>query len=44
MRELKDLLSEFGENIKLNHDLKKKSWFNIGGKCKIYFNQQIFMR
>ncbi|MDC0046950.1 UDP-N-acetylmuramate dehydrogenase [Candidatus Pelagibacter sp.] len=34
---LKELLSEFRENIKLDYDLKKKNWFNIGGKSKIYF-------
>ncbi len=34
---LKELLSEFNENLKLNYDLKKKNWFNIGGKAKIYY-------
>ena len=34
---LKELSSEFNENLKLNYDLKKKNWFNIGGKTKIYF-------
>ena len=34
---LKELSSEFRENLKLNYDLKKKNWFNIGGKAKIYF-------
>ena len=34
---LKELSSEFGENLKLNYDLKKKNWFNIGGKTKIYY-------
>tara|TARA_A100000164_G_scaffold214103_1_gene189771 strand:+ start:251 stop:1156 length:906 start_codon:yes stop_codon:yes gene_type:complete len=34
---LKELSSEFSENLKLNYDLKKKNWFNIGGKTKIYF-------
>ena len=37
MKELKDLLSEFGENVRFEYDLKKKNWFNIGGKSKIYF-------
>ena len=32
-----DLLSEFNDNIRLNYSLKKKNWFNIGGKTKIYF-------
>ncbi len=34
---LKELSSEFSENLKLNYDLKKKNWFNIGGKTKIYY-------
>ena len=34
---LKELSLEFSENLKLNYDLKKKNWFNIGGKAKIYF-------
>ena len=34
---LKELLEEFGQNLKLDFDLKKKNWFNIGGKAKIYF-------
>ena len=33
---LKELSSEFN-NLKLDYDLKKKNWFNIGGKTKIYF-------
>ena len=28
---------EFNNNIKFDYDLKKKNWFNIGGKTKIYF-------
>ncbi|MDC1045877.1 UDP-N-acetylmuramate dehydrogenase [Candidatus Pelagibacter sp.] len=28
---------EFNKNIKFDYDLKKKNWFNIGGKTKIYF-------
>ena len=35
--DLQELLSEFNDNLKLNYDLKKKNWFNIGGKTKIYF-------
>ena len=31
------LFSEFNDNIKFDYDLKKKNWFNIGGKTKIYF-------
>ena len=34
---LKELSLEFSENVKLNYDLKKKNWFNIGGKKKIYY-------
>ena len=33
----KELLNEFGSNIFFDYDLKKKNWFNIGGKAKIYF-------
>ena len=33
----KELLSEFGSNIMFEYDLKKKNWFNIGGKSKIFF-------
>ena len=36
--QLKNLLKEFGDNVKFNQDLKKKNWFNIGGKSKVYFN------
>ena len=34
---LKDLFTEFGENVRFNYDLKKKNWFNIGGKTKVFF-------
>ena len=34
---LEELLSEFNNNVKFDHDLKKKNWFNIGGKVKIYY-------
>jgi UDP-N-acetylmuramate dehydrogenase len=34
---LQELSSEFNDNIKFNYDLKKKNWFNIGGKSKIYY-------
>ena len=34
---LKKLLSDFGENVRFDHDLKKKNWFNIGGKTKVFF-------
>ena len=34
---LQELLSEFSNNLKLDYDLKKKNWFNIGGKTKLYY-------
>ena len=34
--DLKDLIPEFN-NLKLNYDLKKKNWFNIGGKTKAFY-------
>lgn len=34
---LKILLDEFGSNVMFEHDLKKKSWFNIGGKSKVFY-------
>ena len=37
IKKLKNLLKEFNENIKYEQDLKKKNWFNIGGKSKIFF-------
>ena len=41
---LKELSEEFGQNLKLDCDLKKKNWFNIGGKAKIYFKPDNFSR
>jgi UDP-N-acetylmuramate dehydrogenase len=38
--DLKELLSEFSNNLKLDYDLKKKNWFNIGGKTKIYYKAE----
>ncbi len=35
--QLKNLLSNFDKNIFFEHDLKKKNWFNIGGKSKVFF-------
>ena len=37
---LKNLLSEFDKNIRFNHDLKKKNWFNIGGKSKVFYKAE----
>jgi UDP-N-acetylmuramate dehydrogenase len=36
--ELKKILQEFEENVIYEADLKKKTWFNIGGKAKVFFN------
>ena len=35
--QLKDLLANFGDDVQFDYDLKKKNWFNIGGKSKIFF-------
>ena len=35
--QLKDLLKDFGNNVVFDQDLKKKNWFNIGGKTKVFF-------
>ena len=35
--QLKTLLNDFEENIKFDCDLKKKNWFNIGGKAKVFY-------
>ena len=35
--ELKNKLKEFGANVRYEHDLKKKNWFNIGGKTKVFY-------
>ena len=37
IKELKNLLSEFGDNVSFEHELKKKNWFNIGGKSKVFY-------
>tara|TARA_B100000131_G_scaffold288941_1_gene300635 strand:- start:7336 stop:8244 length:909 start_codon:yes stop_codon:yes gene_type:complete len=39
-KELKNLLLEFGENVRFEHDLKKKNWFNIGGKSKVFYKAE----
>ena len=38
--DIKKLLIEFKDNLKNNHDLKKKNWFNIGGKAKLFFKAE----
>ncbi len=35
--ELNELMDEFRDNLKLDYDLKKKNWFNIGGKTKVFY-------
>ena len=35
--QIKKLLINFDENIFFEYDLKKKNWFNIGGKSKVFF-------
>ena len=37
---LKNLLNEFENNVRFNHDLKKKNWFNIGGKSKVFYKAE----
>ena len=37
INQLKELFKAFQFNIIYNHDLKKKNWFNIGGKAKVFF-------
>jgi UDP-N-acetylmuramate dehydrogenase len=34
---MEELSVEFNDKVKFDYDLKKKNWFNIGGKTKIYF-------
>ena len=38
--QLKNLLDEFGQNVKFEYDLKKKNWFNIGGKAKVFYKAE----
>ena len=37
INQLKNLLDEFGDNVLFEYDLKKKNWFNIGGKSKVFY-------
>ena len=37
INELKKLLKKFESKIVYRADLKKKNWFNIGGKAKVLF-------
>ncbi len=34
---LQKLLDEFKDDVKFQYDLKKKNWFNIGGKTKVFY-------
>ena len=35
--DLKELMEEFSDKLKLDYDLRKKNWFNIGGKTKVFY-------
>ena len=37
INKLKKILKKFDTKITFNENLKKKNWFNIGGKAKVYF-------
>jgi UDP-N-acetylmuramate dehydrogenase len=37
INQLKKILKKFESSIIYNADLKKKNWFNIGGKAKVFF-------
>ncbi len=37
IKQLKKLLNEFSDNVKFECDLKKRNWFNIGGKSKVFY-------
>ena len=38
--DIKKLSLEFKDNLKFNYDIKKKNWFNIGGKAKLFFKAE----
>ena len=40
IEKLKYILSEFGDSVRFNCDLKKKNWFNIGGKSKVFYKSK----
>ena len=40
IEELKKLLQDFKKNLVFNKNLKNKSWFNIGGKAKVFFKAE----
>ena len=37
INDLKDLFIKFKNDINFDADLKKKNWFNIGGRAKVFF-------
>ena len=40
IEKLKYILSDFGDSVSFNYDLKKKNWFNIGGKSKVFYKSK----
>ena len=40
INQLKKLLEEFDTNVSFEYDLKKKNWFNIGGKSKVFYKAE----
>ncbi len=40
INELKELFKEFDTNVSFEYDLKKKNWFNIGGRSKIFYKAE----
>ena len=38
--QLKNLLKDFDKDINYDQDLKKKNWFNIGGKSKVFYKAE----
>ena len=38
--DMNNLLLEFKDNLKLDYSIKKKNWFNIGGKAKLFFKAE----
>jgi len=40
INQLNNLLADFEDKVKFNYDLKKKNWFNIGGKAKLFYRAE----
>ena len=40
IEQLKKLLDVFGDNVRFEYNLKKKNWFNIGGKSKVFYKAE----